>query len=65
MTELRCPTCNRLHRPEPDAKTIPFCSERCQLIDLGRWLGEKHSVPYEGNDDDLDGELDADYDGAS
>jgi uncharacterized protein len=24
---------------------LPFCSERCKLIDLGRWLGEKYSVP--------------------
>ena len=26
----------------------PFCSERCRLIDLGRWLDEEVSVPHEG-----------------
>jgi hypothetical protein len=26
----------------------PFCSERCKLIDLGRWLDEDVSVPHEG-----------------
>jgi endogenous inhibitor of DNA gyrase (YacG/DUF329 family) len=24
---------------------MPFCSERCRLIDLGRWLGEGFSLP--------------------
>jgi hypothetical protein len=22
----------------------PFCSRRCKLIDLGKWLGEEHVV---------------------
>ncbi|MCU0878640.1 MAG: DNA gyrase inhibitor YacG [Pirellulaceae bacterium] len=24
---------------------MPFCSERCRQIDLGRWLREVYSVP--------------------
>jgi endogenous inhibitor of DNA gyrase (YacG/DUF329 family) len=24
---------------------FPFCSSRCRLIDLGRWLGENYHVP--------------------
>jgi endogenous inhibitor of DNA gyrase (YacG/DUF329 family) len=24
---------------------FPFCSPRCKLIDLGRWLGEQYAVP--------------------
>ena len=32
---LRCPTCRTLVlRSEPE---FPFCSERCRLIDLGKW----------------------------
>jgi endogenous inhibitor of DNA gyrase (YacG/DUF329 family) len=23
----------------------PFCSPRCKKIDLGRWLGEKYTLP--------------------
>ena len=23
----------------------PFCSERCKLIDLGRWAEEKYVIP--------------------
>jgi endogenous inhibitor of DNA gyrase (YacG/DUF329 family) len=26
---------------------MPFCSTRCQQIDLGRWLGERYSMPIE------------------
>lgn len=26
---------------------MPFCSRRCKLIDLGRWLDEKYGIPYE------------------
>jgi endogenous inhibitor of DNA gyrase (YacG/DUF329 family) len=25
----------------------PFCSDRCRLIDLGRWLGETYRIPAE------------------
>jgi endogenous inhibitor of DNA gyrase (YacG/DUF329 family) len=24
---------------------FPFCSAKCKLIDLGRWLGESYRVP--------------------
>lgn len=40
------------------AACMPFCSRRCQMIDLGRWLNEEISLPCEVNppDDDDDGE---------
>jgi len=25
----------------------PFCSERCKMADLGRWLTEGYSIPAE------------------
>ncbi|HWR15247.1 MAG TPA: DNA gyrase inhibitor YacG [Terriglobales bacterium] len=35
VVSLRCPTCSKLVlRDEPD---FPFCSDRCRLIDLGKW----------------------------
>jgi endogenous inhibitor of DNA gyrase (YacG/DUF329 family) len=35
VASLRCPTCRKIVlRTEPD---FPFCSERCRLIDLGKW----------------------------
>jgi endogenous inhibitor of DNA gyrase (YacG/DUF329 family) len=31
----------------------PFCSPRCRLVDLGRWLGESYRIPSdEVHDDD-------------
>ena len=40
--ETLCAYCRRL----PEApEWRPFCSERCKLADLGRWLGEEYRVP--------------------
>ncbi len=32
---LRCPTCRALVLRE--SEHFPFCSDRCRLIDLGKW----------------------------
>ncbi len=32
---LRCPTCRTLVLKSEE--NFPFCSERCRLIDLGKW----------------------------
>ncbi|HUG67274.1 MAG TPA: DNA gyrase inhibitor YacG [Pirellulaceae bacterium] len=53
MTKLRCPTCNTLFEVEK-TKAMPFCSERCRLVDLGRWLSEEQSVPHVPNPDEFD-----------
>ena len=46
---MRCPTCKK-EVEEPSAgeelpRHFPFCSDRCKLIDLGRWLDGKYQVP--------------------
>jgi endogenous inhibitor of DNA gyrase (YacG/DUF329 family) len=41
---MRCPICKRDFERE-SSSALPFCSERCRTIDLGRWLGEEYSVP--------------------
>ncbi len=46
MATLRCPICERPFDPD-ESPAMPFCSERCRLIDMGRWLDEKHGLPYE------------------
>jgi uncharacterized protein len=48
---MKCPICQKevaLSDPE-----MPFCSERCRLIDLGNWASEKYviSSPIESHDD--------------
>ncbi len=44
---MTCPTCRKPSRPRFENPTFPFCSERCRLVDLGRWLGEEFRVPGE------------------
>lgn len=57
----RCPTCDLHATPGQNEKYLPFCSERCKLIDLGRWLNEEHAVTCEpSEEDDEHGMLDSD-----
>lgn len=57
MDTFRCPTCQKPVQP-PAAGTpignFPFCSDRCKLIDLGRWLDGKYQIPVVETDDDGD-----------
>jgi uncharacterized protein len=39
------PVCVYCRRKPVDAAWRPFCSERCRLADLGRWLSEDYRVP--------------------
>jgi endogenous inhibitor of DNA gyrase (YacG/DUF329 family) len=43
---IRCPICDKPFDPET-SPAMPFCSDRCRQIDLGRWLREVYSVPVE------------------
>ena len=45
---LTCSTCGRRFFLD-ETPAPPFCSERCQLIDLGRWLDEEIRLPYDGD----------------
>jgi endogenous inhibitor of DNA gyrase (YacG/DUF329 family) len=49
-----CPTCKKPVTSK-DAD-FPFCSERCRLIDLGKWASGKYviSSPVSDTDDDVD-----------
>lgn len=40
---VACPTC-RNKGPWMDKPHGPFCSERCKLVDLGKWLGEEYRI---------------------
>ncbi|GAB4188684.1 MAG: DNA gyrase inhibitor YacG [Phycisphaeraceae bacterium] len=48
----RCPTCR-----EPvseQSSYFPFCSERCKLVDLGKWLNGKYVISRPIEQSDLD-----------
>lgn len=42
---MKCPICKMPLNISPENRFRPFCSERCQLIDLGTWAGEGYRVP--------------------
>jgi len=44
--KIICPICKRKTTWEENPWR-PFCSERCKLIDLGKWASEKYRVKGE------------------
>jgi uncharacterized protein len=66
MIRGRCPICQKRFEISTldDLPSFPFCSERCKLIDLGRWIdgtyaipaGEAPSPPEKPGPDELDEE---------
>jgi len=40
--KLRCPICKKAVK-SGDAE-LPFCSERCRLIDLGKWASGQYVI---------------------
>ena len=65
----RCPQCKKALAPQERApavqeakeakKTLPFCSERCRLLDLDSWLTGRYALPAvdqetESDDESLD-----------
>ncbi len=51
QTAMVCATCGRRFFLD-ETPTPPFCCERCQMIDLGRWLGEEIGLPCESAQED-------------
>jgi endogenous inhibitor of DNA gyrase (YacG/DUF329 family) len=45
-----CPTCNKAISWEGNAFR-PFCSDRCRLIDLQGWFGERYRIPEDESPD--------------
>ena len=43
VPENKCPACRR-KGAWLATLTAPFCSERCKLIDLGKWFKEEHLI---------------------
>lgn len=43
-TIVNCPICNTPVIWIRASKYRPFCSERCQLIDLGEWANEEKRI---------------------
>lgn len=41
---VSCPTCQKSIEWTSDNEFRPFCSKKCQLIDLGDWATETHVI---------------------
>jgi endogenous inhibitor of DNA gyrase (YacG/DUF329 family) len=39
---LRCPTCREVVADQ--GENLPFCSDRCRLIDLGKWASGGYRI---------------------
>jgi uncharacterized protein len=50
MATASCFICGKLFEPE-ESRAMPFCSDRCRQIDLGRWLSEGYAVPEPPRED--------------
>lgn len=44
VTKVNCPQCQTQVIWSTDNEFRPFCSKRCQLIDLGDWADENHKI---------------------
>jgi endogenous inhibitor of DNA gyrase (YacG/DUF329 family) len=45
--DVPCPRCGATtvaDESQPLPPHFPFCSERCRLVDLGKWFDEEHRI---------------------
>ena len=49
---VRCPICSK--EVFLDDPNMPFCSDRCRVIDLGNWASEKYVIPGSRAETDLE-----------
>ena len=57
VMKAKCPICRKpVHYPKgADSRKpqwLPFCSERCKLIDLGRWFDADYRIPVKEEGED-------------
>ncbi len=47
MIRGRCPICGKTFEVAriDDLPGFPFCSDRCKLVDLGRWIDGAYAIP--------------------
>ncbi|HEY2337339.1 MAG TPA: DNA gyrase inhibitor YacG [Burkholderiales bacterium] len=50
VKNVPCPRCGGAAEFTPQNKWRPFCSERCRMVDLGRWADESYRVAAEDKD---------------
>ena len=49
--EVKCPICAKSVVWAPESEFRPFCSKKCQLIDLGEWAAEDRKIAGKAAED--------------
>lgn len=52
---VKCPICKK--DVSLDDPNMPFCSDRCRMIDLGNWASEKYVISTPVNRNDMEDEF--------
>ena len=48
FTNMKCSTCNKNFDDKKSNERSPFwpfCSKRCKMVDLGKWVNEEYKIP--------------------
>ncbi|HUG44244.1 MAG TPA: DNA gyrase inhibitor YacG [Acidobacteriota bacterium] len=48
IRHVECPKCRK--RTPIEGRFSPFCSERCRVLDLGRWLNGSYRIAGQETD---------------
>jgi len=54
---MQCPVCKK--KVAFTSENMPFCSDRCRIIDLGDWASEKHVISTPMYHNEFDDELES------
>lgn len=52
---VQCPICKK--EVSLDNPNMPFCSDRCRIIDLGNWASEKYVISTPANRNEIEDEF--------
>lgn len=50
IMKIICPICKNTTTWEENPWR-PFCSERCKLIDLGKWVSDEYKIPIKSEEE--------------
>jgi len=50
IVKIICPICKNTTTWEENPWR-PFCSERCKLIDLGKWVSDEYKIPVKSEEE--------------
>lgn len=63
-SDLTCAICEKtLPAGAAEGDLFPFCSDRCKLVDLGKWFDGEYAVVSRASIEDLEEELERQADG--